>query len=108
MTKGAFTAPFDFARTPDGGHRILRVGIAAPVGVQVHRAIVQVAVHAGHVLPRLVVVLGDASLYISPFCDTEVRRIQLLNFIRNPFQLLADSKMKCGVLVHPIARSCYP
>ena len=84
MTKGAFAAPFDFARTPDGGHRVARVVVAAPVGVQVHRAVVQVAVHAGHVLPWLVVVLGDASLYISSFHDTKVRRIQLLNLIRNP------------------------
>ena len=36
--------------------------MAPPVGIQVRGAIVQVAVHAGHALPRLVVVLGDVEL----------------------------------------------
>lgn len=82
-TKKRDRALLCYTRTPDGGHRVVRVGIAAPVGVQVHRAVVHVAVHAGHVLPRLIIVLGDASLYTSPFHDTKVRRIRLLNFMRN-------------------------
>lgn len=83
VRKGAIFAPFLFTRTPGGRHRVLRVGIAAPIGVQVRRASLQVAVHDHHVLPRLVVVFGDASLYISSFQDTEARRVQLLNFMRN-------------------------
>ena len=65
--RSAIKRSLALTRTPDGRHRVVRVGIAAPVGVQVRRAIVQVAVHDHHVLPRLVVVLGGASLYISPF-----------------------------------------
>ncbi len=38
------------------------MGIAAPVGVQERRAIVQVAVHDHHALPRLVVALGGVDL----------------------------------------------
>ncbi len=84
-TKERYEAILCHTRTPDGGHRVVRVGIAAPVGVQVHSATVQVAVHDHHVLPRLVVVLGGASLYISSFQYTKVRRIRPLNFMRNPF-----------------------
>lgn len=48
-------------RTPEGRDGVVRVVIATPVGVQVHRAGVGIAVHVRHVLPLLVVVLGDAS-----------------------------------------------
>ena len=47
---------------PEERHRIARVVAAPPVGIQVRGAIAQVAVHARHVLPRLLVVLGDVEL----------------------------------------------
>ena len=63
-----------FQVLPDGGHREARAVAAAPAGAQVHRAVAQVAVHAGHVLPWLVDALGDVRLV----AGTEPRRLVLV------------------------------
>ncbi|KKW33946.1 MAG: hypothetical protein UY79_C0008G0013 [Parcubacteria group bacterium GW2011_GWA2_53_21] len=63
-------------RTPEGRNGVVRVVVAPPVGVQVDLAGIGVAVHDHHVLPLLVVVLGDASLHTSLFRNTRHRRIR--------------------------------
>ncbi|MCG3769899.1 MAG: hypothetical protein JW384_01030 [Nitrosomonadaceae bacterium] len=63
-------------RTPEGRNGVVRVVVAPPIGVQVDLAGIGVAVHDHHVLPLLVVVLGDASLHIPFFQTTGYRRIQ--------------------------------
>ena len=50
------------ALLPEQRHRVARAVSAPPVGTQVRGAIVQEAVHAGHILPRLVAVPGDVEL----------------------------------------------
>jgi len=58
------------ALLPKERHRVARVVIVPPVGIQARGAIVQVAAHAGHVLPRPVAALGDIGLV----AGTEPRR----------------------------------
>src|SRR3989339_919818 len=47
---------------PGGRHRVARVGITVPVGVQVRRAVIQVTAHDHHVLPPTTIVPGDFEL----------------------------------------------
>ena len=85
VAKGArIKRPFALIRTPEGRDGVVRVVVAVRVGVQVHLAGVGIAVHVHHVLPLLVVVLGDASLHISFFQATGHRHVHALNFMRNP------------------------
>lgn len=63
-------------RTPEGRDGVTGVVVAPPIGVQLDLTGIGVAVHNHHVLPLLVIILGDASLYIPFFQATGYRRIQ--------------------------------
>lgn len=82
---------------PEDGDRVVRVLVAAPVGVQLDLGVVAVPVHVRHVLPRLVIVLGDHPATSSPSGTPGTDASEASRFPHPRFVLTVPCIL-CGIL----------